>query len=400
MIPFDILSGEIVTEDKIKAEIRVLELSPDSFSFRLPFSYLNAHGQIEKINLSFFSRETGEYEDLTIEKFSFELISRDDFSETFLTKTNDKWFCILSKKLTHEYLEYIDLKTNYSDEELSYNLTGHSLNTDDFCSDISEQMINWEKELQDEKNDYSCLSSINEFVISLENSELYELFLNSNKADFIKQYFKRWNMEEHILAKCKYSRILVGNPYCINLFPDEPVLIRIMEKARLLGLNVTVVLPPVSQTHFDKMCELLKRILSESLCEIQVNDIGTASCIKDYYPNAEVTKGPLLCKERRDPRKAYSMQYRNREYTNLMIDEKSVYYPFYQTNTGTFCPLYATVKNGNRGKQERVLTCGNICDCNHFIYPRNLNLIGKYNSLLGFEKRINACRERLVINLW
>lgn len=413
MIPFDILSGEIFTEDKMKTEIRILELSPDSFSFRLPSDFLCNHGQIETINLSFFSWEKGEYEEVFVEFFDIKLMEKNDFSETFKVYAKNEQFGILSKKLSREYLHYIDLKINYEDSELSHEMTGMPMEMwDDFTDNIHAQKNYWSNQIKQLLDNSLFDSQLfkPEFCISLENSELTELFLNNDFDAFKTMYFKRWGLEDTPLFRLKYKRIYVGNPYCPCIFPKGEVIQHICEKAKKQGIGITFVFAPISQSIYESTVELIDKSALNGV-EIQVNDLGMKKSILEMCKDVRVINGPLLNKQRRDPRKQYSSRHINDNKNNLMTDDNAVYYPFYQTNTGTFCPLYASVNNRNRGNQKRITACDEICADYAFLYPKAFNLIGKYNSLLGFEaslKRVfdyistdnNNGIERLVINLW
>ncbi len=66
----------------------------------------------------------------------------------------------------------------------------------------------------------------------------------------------------------------------------------------------------------------------------------------------------------------------------------NLYVPFQQMNTGTFCTLYASIVNGNRGKQERVNSCPGYCRDHAFLYPQHLDMLGRFNSVFYADLKL------------
>ena len=66
----------------------------------------------------------------------------------------------------------------------------------------------------------------------------------------------------------------------------------------------------------------------------------------------------------------------------------SLHLPFFQTNTSQYCTLYAVCRYGDRGKQELPENCPNYCDKKVFLYPKHLKMVGRYNSLFGYDEKI------------
>lgn len=86
-----------------------------------------------------------------------------------------------------------------------------------------------------------------------------------------------------------------------------------------------------------------------------------------------------------------------------------MHFPFYMTNSSQYCPLYAMCTTMDRGNQKLVKSCPKYCRDYVFLYPKHLKMIGKYNSLFGFddtllkdkdilEYYINNNIDRIVLN--
>ena len=87
--------------------------------------------------------------------------------------------------------------------------------------------------------------------------------------------------------------------------------------------------------------------------------------------------------------------------------KNSLHIPFYQTNTSQYCPLYAVLVNGQRGKQGYIKECPGYCTDKALLYPGHLNMVGRYNSLFALdetilknpETRISEDVDRIVVNM-
>ncbi|MDO4491070.1 MAG: hypothetical protein Q4B85_08395 [Lachnospiraceae bacterium] len=79
------------------------------------------------------------------------------------------------------------------------------------------------------------------------------------------------------------------------------------------------------------------------------------------------------------------------------------YLPWYQMNTGTFCPLHGLITRGDRGAYQRVTHCPGYCERACLLYPKHLGMMGRYNSVFGADLRAfsegeyfrAACRKAL-----
>ena len=66
----------------------------------------------------------------------------------------------------------------------------------------------------------------------------------------------------------------------------------------------------------------------------------------------------------------------------------SLHLPFFQTNTSQYCTLYAVCRYGDRGKQKLTENCPRYCNKKVFLYPKHLKMVGRYNSLFGYDEKI------------
>ena len=73
----------------------------------------------------------------------------------------------------------------------------------------------------------------------------------------------------------------------------------------------------------------------------------------------------------------------------------SLHLPYYQTNTSAYCPLYAQIVHGARGRQTLVRDCPQLCGQYTFLYPNHLKMVGRYNSLFGLDDRILRAEDAL-----
>lgn len=413
MIPFSICGAivkliyeqnHIMQEEYL--EVRILDLSTKSFSFRLPKGYLKGK-QIDSLEIKFYSFEPKKYLTLFVEKESFtiSLLKEEKYYDLYEAYIFCKDFEAYAGMLSREYLDYIDYKLNLSDEELSNKMCDYPLNEED---DFSQGRREIEKAFFENENNITDAGKLEEVFkvkeigILLENRQLIADFMDKPFDKFIEDYFDRSYATNHPISKALIKRIYIGNPYCLLLFPKKEVIIALIEKAKALGLEVTIVLAPVSEMKVTEVISDIDYIFNKhsmGKLELQVNDWGS------YYhfrKSINVTKGLLLHKGRKDPRD----KYRGIKSELLSRGEKEIFFPFYQTNTSTFCCLNALVTKNDRGKSCRVEACEGYCSRYEILYPKHLNMVGNYNSILAFDENfvsdiisMDSKAERLVINL-
>ena len=409
MIPYAVLCGKIYSEDGTATDIRVLELTGDSYSFRMPVGFRTEHGEFTHTELSFYDWETKQYSTVRLKlsdgTVKCSQVEAAEYYDVYRVDTQDSSFNTAAVGLARDYLKYIDCKLNLDDEDMSAAMAGYPADIEDIYSDSYEAQIeHFACEImsrQDAIADYDRIaaSGLSEICCSIENMELVDMYLRMRTDEFIVSLFKENHLENHPFAHVKITRLYIGNEYCSNIRYDTQVLARLIGKAAEEGLAVTIALPPVSALKYREYCEYadtcveLARGAGIEQYEFCVNDQGMYQYIRERYAEATVIPGVLMDKYRRDPRAKYAQ--------DIECGVGHVeYYPYYQTNTGTFCPLYAAVNNGSRGNQERVKACRQECAHHAFLYPEHLNMIGRYNSLFGVNTQgMSHIPGRVVINL-
>lgn len=396
MIPFAILGGKINTTDGEALEFRILELSPDCFTARFPKGYFAVHGETEKLVLSFFDWENKKYTDIEIKQFELLCDKENEFYDVFTFKCNLVSYKNAAKKLTDEYLKYIDCRLEMDDVQMSEAMCGFPAKGEEvFARDIAQQLDIWAEGIVCHKQPTGV-----KLGISLENNALIEMYLSLKKEEFVSRYFESAGLKGHPYATIIPDRLYIGNPYCINLMPEKDIFERIMVKAQTDKIALTLVVAPVPEWRAEITAQHIRECIriyhegegshmsnseeciqmqSENLFEIQVNDYGMQRLLEKEGVN--VVRGPMMYKDKRDPRAEY---YESKK-SGLMRSQKELYFPMYQTNTGTFCTLYAAVHNGSRQNIRRVKNCPHYCEKAHFLYPLKYNMIGRYNSLFGID---------------
>ena len=148
MIPFAILSGKIKTKTDEK-EIRLLELSPDYFTFRLLkeqakkyAQQLSDAGQQGNIVLSFFQFQKRSYHevilDCTKDIVKIELMPQKQMEglvcEIRVDIKNEE-YRIYTERFNKEYLKYIYLKLDETEADMSQALVGYPAEKEQTYSD-------------------------------------------------------------------------------------------------------------------------------------------------------------------------------------------------------------------------------------------------------------------------
>ena len=321
MIPYAILSGTIFWKNHAATEFRVLDLSADSFTFRLARTY-PAISEILSFRLSFFAFEKTSGQELILNNYNMEKIPQnegcsclslsDDTEDTNIVKgttgskirsaaekkaadyyqvyrltTTDPAFQNYVTHLSQEYTRYIRLKLEEDDATLSHELTGYPLDADDQISTsyqewkekilqpLRERFIlnpalsqswkhyidqNWPLNHDSTVAQYPNLTQQHtkpSLSVDLNCIPLQQLFLTHSVSDFYTLYMEKTGLAFHPLKDVIPDGIVIGNQYCRFLFPDYPELDRILAKACDNHLAVSIAFPPIRQQDCDWMHELL-----------------------------------------------------------------------------------------------------------------------------------------------
>lgn len=451
MIPFGLLAGFAEFEGKTaesveKKEIRITGIEEEAFGFRLAEWNDTAGNSLKAFQICFYEMEKKSYREIRITDFAVtEVLKKEFWTEISVKVLNSRnleeqsRFSGALQKLIGQYDRYIRLKLECSDAEVSEALTGYPAALDEIrAGDLTEQKRQWFAKDQYERNVPKNVEKFEDFdfpeiALELDQPVLYENYLNTPVETFVRWYWEKNGLKDHPLAACRPGRLYIGNSFCPLLFPEEEVLMKILEKAGQESLFVTLVFSYLREEWMEKTERLLQKVDAGNMqIEVVINDWAMADLVSQKTRSLTPSLGILLNKRRKDPRSRYLETRKmasgeqsfggkdwGRQENNLYAafyrdflkrefgieryewesvsglpedrfpgEKNSLHLPFYQTNTSQYCTLYAGCVHGERGEQTLVRACPKFC--NHFVYlyPKHLNMVGRGNSLFGFDTRI------------
>ena len=461
MIPFGLLTGFVGEK-----EVRITAISEEGFAFRTATKIQRP----EKIRLCFYDLKKTDYEELVIQNPELEEGDTEPFFQNYTVwmEQAEEWerYQELVRKLLGQYSHYIQLKLTEDDGGVAEALTGYPAELDEVhAKDWEAQKQMWFADvLKAEKSDDGYAANANmhaknmrmkmctvsgmefpEFAITLDRSELYEQYGHQQLEDFINYYWKAQYLGNHPLAKIRPDRLYLGNQFCPHLFPEDEVLFELLQKAEHESLHVTIAFTCQRESMLKSTEQLLQKLdqwceTHGNAMEVIVNDWGMARLVNQETLHLAPVLGILLNKYKKDPRMGYKQgnhmllkennlgleEYREYLQTEFGIyryeweccgqeqgypqGHNSLYFPFYQTNTSKYCPLYACCTTGARGRQKEPVNCPQYCRNKVLLYPDHLKMVGRYNSLFALddtllrkpewtEQFIKAGIDRLVVNL-
>lgn len=457
MIPFGLLAGFVG-----KKEVRITELSEEGFAFRTAKKIPGP----EKIRLCFYDLKKTDYEEMTIQTPEIEEGDPEPFFQNYIVWMEQvgerEQYQELVRKLLGQYSHYIQLKLTEDDSGVAEALTGYPAELDKIHAETWErQKQMWFAEaLEAWQSGAGYMAEVNvhtktrctvsgmefpEFAITLDRPELYEQYSYRSLEDFMKCYWKEQYLESYPLAKIRPGRLYIGNQFCPHLFPADEMLFTLLQKAKRESLQVTVVFTCQKESMLESTKQLLQKL--DQWCgghdrelEVIVNDWGLAGLVGRMTSHLIPILGILLNKYKKDPRIGFKQgdQMLLKEnplglenYRKYLQDEfaihryeweccgheqeypqghNSLYFPFYQTNTSQYCPLYACCTTGERGRQKEPVNCPRYCQNKVLLYPDHLKMVGRYNSLFALddtllrmpeqaEQLMKSGIDRLVVNL-
>ena len=456
MIPFAILSGKLIRSGCEDQEIRILELSPDSFTFRLPRIYEKQEAapltsamdpcclspQPESVILHFYDFGSASYREMTLGGFTLTRERTRRFYEEYRLTIDDAGYRGAVKHLTTEYLRYIRLKSEEDDAALSRELSGYPASAEEnypesFDVQKKRWFAPWDRDSENRNNTGGSWSAAAldscELALSLDRPDVWNRYLELPPDTFVREFWKRNHLESHPVAREKITCLYIGNQFCHMLFPSDALLFRLLDKTCRDGLKAVLAFSYVQENRMEDVSMLLKKLADWCRggreLELVVNDWGMLSMIREAgYSCFSLTLGLLLQKRRKDVRLGYKrgfdryggdlqetslqagfypdylkdrfhvkrISYESCGYPIKITPGKaSLHFPFYQMNTSQYCTLYAGCKNGDRGKQCQITECPEYCRDRVFLYPEFLNMIGRYNSLFGYDTDILTDGDRL-----
>lgn len=400
-------------------EVPIEQLAYEGFSFRVP----EPLEQLTTIVLKFYQYKKNQYQSVTLLEYQ-KSVEEKKFFYQYVILTSQVDYLKFVQEIISDYSNYISLKLDGDDEELSAKMTSlSSSGWDDFCENFKEQKMDW---LSPMPKDTYRLCTPYELALSIDSKEKYQDYLNLNIREFQKKLLERNYLEKHPLFQVTASRLYVGNQFCHNLFPEKSCLLSILKKAREENLNVTVATTYMREECLDETEELWDDIYRwckehEMTLEVVVNDWGMVKRLETCRDIFTLSFGVLLNKRRKDPRMEYKngflenmdlclengcsdlsyQEYLRKRFNICRYEVESCGYvweiprgraslhlPYYQTNTSQYCTLYGKLIHGDRGNQRLIKHCANYCSQWVFLYPKSFNMVGIYNSLFGFDNKI------------
>ncbi len=383
------------------------------------------------------------YEEIVLREFSMSQDYADTKNENcsyYRVETEDGNFRRNARLLMQEYTRYIRLKTEESDAVLSRELVGYPAEKDEiFPTDFGSQKrgllaeavrsasaLKYGQEGTKAAKSASAWERGFELAIGIDRPELCKKFLEKPLEEFIEQYWMEQGLRGHPLTGHKVGMLYFGNQFCPFLFPWEQI-VSLLERAYRSETVPVVVFSYMSEGRIDVVKKCLSKLADwcrrrETSLELVVNDWGMAALVrKEGYSCFRLTQGVLLQKRKKDVRLPYQKgdgreslrepagdapfyrEYLKQRYGMERISVEACGYsyrigakkaclhlPFYQMNTAEHCTLYAACANGARGRQSPVEHCPEYCRDSVFLYPKHLQMVGRYNSLFGYDERILA----------
>ena len=452
MIPFGLLSGFMDGK-----EIRIIELAEEGFRFRLSEKAASP----ESFLVCFYDMEQASYHEIEVRNYTIEEDNASSELAEFCTEytvfVNNESYRHEVRKLQGQYSRYIRLKLEDDDEELTRVLTGYPEKKPvDYYNLEIRQSYSLETAIEIDRSELYREYLQNDIKQLIERCYEWRR-ITGNQSGSDKQ-----NDSPESALNIGYSlnlnRIYIGNQFCHLLFPDEKELFMMLEKAHKESLGITIAFSYIREFMLKSVEKLIKRLAQwgrekDTCIEIVINDWAMADIIAGQNAESAIKKsedinemrqylipclGILLNKRKKDPRFPYkkgdkSLYSQNnlnadfyREYLQSEFGiqryewescgyeqefpqgKNSLHLPYYQTNTSQYCPLHAICTTGNRGTQHLVKECPHYCSTYRLIYPEHLNMIGRFNSLFGIDKKLldhpekikayaNAGIDRLVI---
>lgn len=404
-------------------EVSLMDLSAVGFTFRVPHRWTGLiDARAAQITLRFHRfRDSGSCV-LTPDLFT---LTREETAASFVVyrlETVDLTFRTQARCFMAAYEQYVDLKCAGDDARLSEALVGYPVEIEEqFPASFTAQRRGWLAGVQPDAEWRSVLSRTAELAISLSSPETWAPYLALPADEFAAWYWADRGLEAHPLTERRVDCLYIGNQFCPLLFPDEATLDRLLDKAAREHLRPVLALSTISESRLAPTLAMLERLVpwceAHGPLELIVNDWGLAEKMRGDRHFTR-TLGLLLCKRRKDVRMDYMQGFEGRQdllgenalsagffrdelegtfgisrlsheacgYPARPVSQAgALHLPFYQMNTAGHCTLYARCRNGSRAAQQAVTACPHYCAEHAFLYPEALRMVGRYNSLFGFD---------------
>lgn len=266
-----------------------------------------------------------------------------------------------------------------------------------------------------------------EMALSIRMYRQYKTFMEIPFEQMSRECLEKRGISQHGIFLRPFTRVYIGNEYCPELFPNMNLLTKLIHRAMEQDLDYTIVIPYIGENELDRFISILKMLdtlkkecAMDSDIEVVLNDWGLIQYVNDNNMSITPILGRLLNKRKKDPRYLWSMGYQkygeklrenlfndprmlkfvhdmgvNRiEYEshgigNLIASKhSSLHFPFYQMTTARFCIMNADCNKKSMFKQELIKDCSHYCEVFCNAYPKHLKLVGRGNTVYGFEQSI------------
>ena len=228
-------------------------------------------------------------------------VSREERTRLGVLRTVDvpcPAFASEARRALKLYADYLRLKALGDDEYLAHALTGCPY-AEVTAHSFAEQKEAWLRGM-------GAFSLPGDWTLALtvDHFAAYKRFL-----DLPLDAFQRQATAGLPVFSRPAGRIYIGNACCPRLFPDRSLLSALLARAREQGLNVTVVLPPVSENAVPETERLLACLDVTNVDELCVNDLGALALARKT--RLTPTLGIQLNRRRKDPRLPYQPGWRD-----------------------------------------------------------------------------------------
>ena len=293
-----------------------------------------------------------------------------------------------------------------------------------YCDTYAQQQKIWDDIRPGDGLQYGTCLEVLEFAFYASSFPFYKSICSKGIKNTIEEYLNQKKLKNTTLFSKRFTRLYIGNEFCPHNVMDDETLHRILETSKEEGFSITLALPYLSEDRISKMREMLHEAddwcqKNHTFAEVVINDFGMLELVKEYKTIIPIL-GRLLNKRKKDPRinwvwgtaqNKVLLEENNlncEHYTHFLeskginryefedhvlknrINGKkaSLYFPYYQINTSTFCPIHAQCTTGSKHQQRLVQHCTRYCEKYVFLYPEHLNMIGRGNSIFGYQGSI------------
>lgn len=358
--------------------------------------------EIEQMEFFYYDLSNATYREVGISNVKCIAVEKGEFSCRHSYAVENEQFKKMFDFVVRQYYRYIVLKSEAYDNEFSKVLVDYPSEKD---NKFSVDYKKWNP-VQSLVKKIESLGFV--LAVSLENASCFQAYL-----------------KDSLRFSANIDRVYIGNAYCPHLFPDDEVLLNLLEKAKTNDHRITLVTSYLKETQKAKMQEKLQKIYlwcrgNRIKIEIEVNDWGILQVLCQKTEWFQLNFGRLLNKRRKDVRHVFKPGFEEKKglleenqlnqplLTEFLREQQifrfeyevcgykmkiadgshSLHLPFYQSNTSQFCPLRALCEYGDRGMQEEAEKCPKYCETYACAYPEHLHMIGRYNSIFALDRTI------------